>query len=133
VLHFWVAVALLVGVALHLWLHWSWLRVTTPHYWKRAWAPAIIALLILAAAALAAPFVVQPTLVPGGGERHELEMAESVAHLVAPEDPVEPPSEPQFVDACEDCGADCEDAAASSGSSLDVGETAEPESPSDGN
>ncbi len=82
--HFWVAVALLIGVALHLWLHWSWMRVTTPHYWKRAWAPGLIALLILALAALAAPFVVQPTLVPGGGEKHEREMAESVAHLITP-------------------------------------------------
>jgi len=92
--HFWVAVALLIGVALHLWLHWSWMRVTTPHYFKRAWVPALIGLLILALAALAAPFFVQPTLVPGGGEKHEREMAESVAHLVTPEGAVEQLSEP---------------------------------------
>ncbi|MCD6283399.1 DUF4405 domain-containing protein [bacterium] len=107
VLHFWVAVALLIGVALHLWLHWSWMRVTTPHYFKRAWVPALIGLLILALAALAAPFFVQPTLVPGGGEKHEREMAESVKHLVTPTDSVAQSSEPQSVNPCEDCSEDC--------------------------
>lgn|GEM_PF-3080538 len=115
-----MAVALLTGVALHLWLHWAWMRATTPHFFKRAWAPGIIALLILALVALAAPFIVQPTLVPGGGEKHEREMAESVAHLVTPEGFAEQPSEPQLVDPCEDCGAACGDEGGSGSPPMEV-------------
>jgi hypothetical protein len=125
VLHFWVAVSLLTGVALHLWLHWAWMRTTTPHYFKRAWAPALIALLILALAALAAPFAVKPVVVPGGGEKHEAEMAASVADLIAPggeaasakEALAEPASSEASsaapADDCATCGADCPDAGGS--------------------
>lgn len=136
VLHFWVAVALLIGVALHLWLHWVWMRTTTPHYFKRAWAPVLIALLILALAALAAPFVVQPVLVPGGGEKHEAEMAASVAHLVAPaeEAPAETASSEASsaasADDCATCGAGCEDGGEGDTSSTSKGDR--PESGSSG-
>ena len=133
VLHFWVAVVLLVGVVLHLWLHWTWMRATTPHYFKHAWAPALIALLILALAALAAPFVVSPVVVPGGGEKHEREMAESVAHLVTPEGTLEQPSELVFTDPCEDCGVDCPDTGGFDDSSSDTNEPAEPETLTDEN
>lgn len=113
VLHFRVAVALLTGVALHLWLHWAWMRATSPHYFKRAWAAVLIVLLILALAALAAPFVVQPVVVPGGGEEHERKMAAGVADLVAPEGMGAQRSKPLPAEGCEDCSADCEDAGGS--------------------
>jgi len=63
VLHFWVAVALLVGVVLHLWLHWrGFAATTTKQYWLRAAIPVLAILLILALAALPAPFALKPAM-----------------------------------------------------------------------
>ncbi len=67
--HFWIALALLIGVALHLYLHWCWIRITSKQYWLRAAIPALVLLLILAVAVIALPLVLEPTQVSGGVER----------------------------------------------------------------
>jgi len=115
-LHFWVAAALLAGVALHLWRHWQWLRATTPHYFKSAWAPVLIALLLLALAALTAPLVVKPAVVPGGGQKHEAELALPVVNPKAPPSKtVSTPAaasestSPMPADPCAGCDAGCAD------------------------
>lgn len=69
-IHFWTALALLIGVALHLYLHWCWIRVTSKQYWPRAAMPALVVLLIIAAVAIVLPHVLEPAQVRGGGERH---------------------------------------------------------------
>lgn len=111
--HFWIALALLVGVALHLWLHWVWIRQTTPRYWGKVWIPVVAALLVIAAAAVAAPFIITPAEIPGGEERehngkgsrasalslaHEGGLPREGLHANAAEAPS---------DLCEDCAEDC--------------------------
>ncbi len=107
--HFWIAVALLVGVALHLYLHWVWIRQTTPRYWSKAWIPVVAALLVVAAAATAAPFIITPAEIPGGEEHerngkgslslaHEDGLPREGLHANAAEAPI---------NLCEDCAEDC--------------------------
>jgi hypothetical protein len=117
--HFWVAVALLCGTALHLYLHWLWIRQTTPCYWGRAWMPIVAALLVVAAVAIATPFVITPATVSGGRESHEgrgLGSRDSTLSTVhenglprvgSRENTAETPSS-----LCEDCAEDCPEAPA---------------------
>jgi len=112
--HFWIAVALLVGTALHLYLHWLWIRQTTPCYWGRAWMPIVAALLVVAAVAIAAPFVITPRGISGGGEHSERSgLGSRAPALSAPSEDGLPrvgsrenaPEDPG--DLCEDCAEDC--------------------------
>jgi len=65
--HFWIALALLAGIALHLYLQWTWIRVTSPQFWRGAWRLILALLLILAIAAMLVPFFVRPTVSPAEG------------------------------------------------------------------
>ena len=115
--HFWIAVVLLVGTALHLYLHWLWIRQTTPCYWGRAWMPIVAALLVVAAIAIAAPFIITPATVSGGRESHEgrgLGSRDSTLSTVREnglpgvglrENAAEPPG-----GLCDDCAEDCPEA-----------------------
>ena len=108
--HFWIALALLIGVALHLYLHWCWIRITSKLYWLRAAIPALIILLILAVAAIALPHVLEPTQVRGGGERHGsglgAALVESGDYLG---DAIPPDAEAIPEDPCASCPSECEE------------------------
>jgi hypothetical protein len=101
VLHFWAAVAMLIGVVLHLWLHWAWVQRTTKQYWLRAAAPSLAVLLILTLAAVAAPLLLRPVEVPGGGEGNEMVREASAAVSSAQPLPAEPAAVP--ADPCGSC------------------------------
>jgi len=72
--HFWIAVALLVGVAFHLYLHWAWIRVTTPRYWGLAWRAVLLVFLLLVILALLLPFFIQPVKNAQRAEEHKSEV-----------------------------------------------------------
>jgi hypothetical protein len=107
VLHFWVAVALLIGVVLHLWLHWAWVRTTTKQYWLRAAVPSIAVLLILTLAAIAAPLLLRPVEVPGGGEGSGIVREASSPALVEQAVEAKLPADPAAVpaDPCQSCAS----------------------------
>jgi hypothetical protein len=82
-IHFWISVAFLAAMALHLALHWAWILGVTrgPASARRSRLPAValVALAVLAVAA-AAPFLARvQTRAGGGGDGHEAKPARPAA------------------------------------------------------
>ena len=63
--HFWLAVAFVALMALHLALHWDWIRGFLAHHVGRARVALLGALGVLAGLAIVLPFVLEPEMLKG--------------------------------------------------------------------
>jgi uncharacterized membrane protein len=71
--HFWVAVAMLVLVIIHVWLHWSWILSLWGRLVGRLGSPATWLLVLLLAALIFLPLIIPATYSEEYRKEHELQ------------------------------------------------------------